>query len=184
MVNEEQAKLVGDNRVVPKEWRRASMTPGMVGEGGGNEAEVGSPPEEPVEWKNHQENIGKKRESFNGEDFVSDDQKKLVGDHSVVPKEWRRASMTPGMVGEGDNGFELKRKDSTPQEWRRASVQVAAQTEHDHRDRRPSHVFQREEEKVKKKIGFESVPDSWVGNILEEVRIVCGSQVKRELNWQ
>jgi hypothetical protein len=143
-------------------------------------------PRVPDEWEKSKANIGRKKSGSDASQagVVNEEQAKLVGDNRVVPKEWRRASMTPGMVGEGDNGFELKRKDSTPQEWRRASVQVAAQTEHDHRDRRPSHVFQREEEKVKKKIGFESVPDSWVGNILEEVRIVCGSQVKRELNWQ
>lgn len=207
IVSEDQAKLVGDDRVVPRvrisyscnnkafvlvsfnpppppqEWRRASLPTEIEGKQVDVEVAGTTPPSnpDPIEWKNHKENIGKRVDSFSS-GVVDEDQAKLVKDHRVVPKEWRRASMTPTAAEGSEGKFEPQRKDSTPQEWRRASVQALPASEHDNLGRRPSHIFQREEEKVKKKIGLESVPDSWVGNT--QVRTMCRSlRLTRELAY-
>ncbi|GMI48472.1 hypothetical protein TrCOL_g6675 [Triparma columacea] len=181
IVSEDQAKLVGDDRVVPREWRRASLPTEIGGKQVDVEVAGTSPPSnpDPIEWKNHKENIGKRADSFSS-GVVDEDQAKLVKDHRVVPKEWRRASMTPTAAAGSEGKFEPQRKDSTPQEWRRASVQALPASEHDNLGRRPSHIFQREEEKVKKKIGLESVPDSWVGNTQSMRKLSVNSEGKSE----
>jgi len=163
-LTDEQAKLVDDDRAVPREWRRASLS--MKDDAVSKkivkemmDEEVKKPTAIPKDWEM---NESSKKEVYN-QDTDDEDIRRLARDNMSVPMEWRRASISKVVEDVQQQTHQKKKADTAPIEWRKASMNVGPRTERDHRDRRSSEIFLEEEKKVKQKMGMD-VPDSWVGN--------------------